>query len=171
MATVLRKFVHFHEEENDCCCVYLCHFSFFMSRMHLLWLLKLVRYENQRTRGRVFQQQTLACSSEHPLSGRPVHMKLKDTGYLQRDGEIAKKWKGLIHQTACTVTGTHTFMLFHNRRGCRPNKKWSCSIWILVFQIHTLGSFRQFWGLMWEHRGWKWVLCVDGCDVFVMILH
>ena len=60
--------------------VYICAiFPFFMSRMHLLWLLKLVRYENQRTRVRVFQQQTLACSSEHPLRGRPVHMKLKDT--------------------------------------------------------------------------------------------
>ena len=102
-------------------------------------------------------------SSPHETEGR--------FGYLRRDVEMAEKWKGLIHQAACTVTGTHTFMLFHNRRGCRPYKKWSCSIWILVFQIHTLGSFCQFWGLMWEHRGWKWVLCVDCCDVFVMILH
>ena len=73
--------------------VYICAiflFFFLMSRMHLLWPLKLVRCENQRTSGRVFQQRTLACSSEHPLHGRPVHMKQK--GALVISG-VMWKWQ------------------------------------------------------------------------------
>lgn len=172
MATVVRKFVHFHKV-IDCCCVHL--FQFFFDDTHaLLPLLKLARCE---TRGCVFEPQTLTCSPKclrmprttTPCQGtfhRP-HETIpdiqKDFGYLQCSVRIQKKWKGLIHQT-----GTHAFYAVLEREECGSYKK----VELFNMNISISNSY------VWEFPSVRGLMCfameaqriTEGSVVVVMFL-